>query len=230
MNPLILGDGILGKELKTQTGWDYISRRKDGFDALNPNFQHLITHEYGAVFYPKYDTVINCIANTDSYSDDLQSHLDINYKFVIALADFCKEWKIKLVHISTEFVYANNKSLPKESDLPLPSNNWYAKTKLLADQYISLMSDKYLICRELHKPNDFNPPQAWDVKTCGDKVKHMAPLIIKLINKNATGIFNVGTGPKSYSDLYPEGEVIKAPSHVPLDTSMCLNKLNYFLK
>ena len=236
MNPVILGDGVLGKELKTQTGWDYISRRKDGFDALNPNFQHLISQEHGVIFYPKYDVVINCIANTNSYSDDLQSHLDINYKFVIALTVFCKEWKIKLVHISTEFVYANNKknafdwSLAKESDLPLPSNNHYAKTKLLADQYISLMSDKYLICRGLHKSNDFSPSQVWDIKTCGDKVKHIAPLIIKLINKNATGIFNVGTGYKSYSDLYPKGEIIKPPSYVPLDTSMCLDKLNYFLK
>ena len=29
---LILGDGLLAKELIKQTGWDYISRKKDGFD------------------------------------------------------------------------------------------------------------------------------------------------------------------------------------------------------
>ena len=229
MKVLILGDGLLGKEIASQTKWDVASRKLGNLPDIN-DFGELSNLIY------TYDVVINCIANTNSYSDDLQSHLDINYKFVIALTDFCKEWKIKLVHISTEFVYANNKknafdwSLPKESDLPLPSNNHYAKTKLLADQYISLMSDKYLICRGLHKSNDFSPSQVWDIKTCGDKVKHIAPLIIKLINKNATGIFNIGTGYKSYSDLYPKGEVIKPPSYVPLDTSMCLDKLNYFLK
>lgn len=228
MKPVILGDGILGKELHTQTGWDYISRRKDGFDALNPDFYQLIGQEHGVIFYPKYDTIINCIANTNSYTDDLQSHLDINYKFVVALTDFCREWKIKLVHISTEFVYANNKTLPKEIDLPIPNDTWYAKTKLLADYYVSLMSDNYLICRELHKANDFSPSQVWDVITSGDKVKNIAPLIIELINKNAKGIFNVGTSRKSYSDLYPEGEVINPPPFVPKNTSMDLSKLNNF--
>ena len=29
---LILGDGLLGTELVKQTGWDYISRKKDGID------------------------------------------------------------------------------------------------------------------------------------------------------------------------------------------------------
>ncbi len=227
---LILGDGILGKELHTQTGWDYISRSKDGFDALNPDFHHLITHEHGVIFYPKYDTVINCIANTNSYSDDMQSHLDINYKFVVALTDFCNKWDIKLVHISTEYVYANNPSPAKETDLPLPDNTWYAKTKLLADQYISLIGDNYLICRELHKANDVNPSKVWNVRTTGDRVKNIAPLIIKLINKKATGIYNVGTGDKTYKDIFPEGRSINRPSHVPHDTRMCLNKLTEFLK
>jgi len=226
---VILGNGILGKELCTQTGWDYISRNKDGFDALNPNFHPLITHEHGAIFYPKYDTIVNCIANTDSYSKDLKSHLDVNYKFVVSLVDFCKKWKIKLVHISTEFVYANNINLPKETDLPLPDNTWYAKTKLLADHYISCICDDYLICRELHKNNNFSPKYVWDVKTSGDKVKNITPIIVELINKKATGIFNVGTGIKTLHQLHPEGELTSAPDFVPKDTSMNINKLKKFL-
>lgn len=230
MKVLILGDGTLGSELVSQTGWDYISRRKDRFNAINPDFNLLIEQKHGTVLYPKYDIIINCIANTDSYSENKQAHLDINYKFVTYLVDFCNKWKIKLIQISTEFVYANNEHPPKENDLPFPDNTWYAKTKLLADQYISLMCNNYLICRELHKPNDFSPPQVWDVITNGDKVKNIAPLIIKLINKNAKGIFNVGTSRKSYSDLYPKGKIINPPSFVPKDTSMDISKLNQFLK
>ena len=66
---LILGDGILGK-LHSQTGWDYISRSKDRFDATNPDFNNLVEQEHGVIFYSKYDTIVNCIAHTDSYSDD----------------------------------------------------------------------------------------------------------------------------------------------------------------
>ena len=229
-NILVLGDGLLGSELVTQTGWDYISRSKDGFDATNPDFNHLVGQEHGVIFYPKYDTIINCIANTNSYSDDLQSHLDINYKFVVALTNFCNKHNIKLVHISTEYVYANNPSPAKETDLPLPDNTWYAKTKLLADQYVSLIGDNYLICRELHKANDINPSKVWNVRTNGDRVKNIAPLIIKLINKKATGIYNVGTGDKNYRDIFPKGKLVNSPPHVPHDTRMCLNKLTKFLK
>ena len=32
---LILGYGLLGSELYKQTGWDYISRKKDGIDFTN---------------------------------------------------------------------------------------------------------------------------------------------------------------------------------------------------
>ena len=53
---------------------------------------------------------------------------------------------------------------------------------------------------------------------------------IKLINKKATGIFNVGTKTKSYANIYPEGKIISPPSFVPKDTSMNLNKLNNYLK
>jgi len=227
---VILGDGILGKELHNQTGWDYISRRKDGFNALNPNFDFLIEQEHGTIFYPKYNTIINCIANTDSYSDNQQSHWDINYKFIILLSDFCSKWGIKLIHISTEFVYANNNSSPTEMDIPIPDNTWYAKTKLLADYYISTMNKNYLICRELHKPNDFAPENVWDVKTTGDKVNKIAKIIIKLINKKATGIFNVGTSEKSLLDISPDSKLIPPPKHVPVDTRMDISKLNKFLQ
>ena len=32
MKVLILGDGLLGSEIRKQTNWDYISRKKDGID------------------------------------------------------------------------------------------------------------------------------------------------------------------------------------------------------
>ncbi len=40
---LILGDGWLGTELVKQTGWDYISRKKDGIDFKVENFSIYIS-------------------------------------------------------------------------------------------------------------------------------------------------------------------------------------------
>ena len=49
---LILGDGLLGSELHKQTGWDYISRKKDGIDFTDiDSYKNYILDYY---------EVINC--------------------------------------------------------------------------------------------------------------------------------------------------------------------------
>lgn len=222
MKTLILGDGLLGSELVKQTGWDCFSRKKNGYSV--ENFNDWVT------FLIPYNTIINCIAYTNTYSNEKKKHYKINFEFVTWLVQFCNEYGKKLVHISTEFVYANNKNLPTEEDIPLPDNTWYAYTKLLADEYIKLKSNKYLICRELHKPNPFPYPEVWNVMTSGDTVDKISELIIKLINKDAIGVFNVGTGNKSLKNLSPKAKLVTPPIHVPKDTRMNLDKLNNFLK
>ena len=108
---LILGDGLLGTELIKQTGWDLISRKKDGFDISDiSTYNILLSIKFGAVQYCKYDTIVNCIANTDTYSDVRDSHWNVNYKGTSDLIDFCNKWNIKLIHISTDHVYANSRS------------------------------------------------------------------------------------------------------------------------
>lgn len=221
MKVVILGDGILGSEIQNQTGWNNISRKVDGLDISSESVLRKIVYEY--------DIIVNCIAYTNSYSTDSNQHLETNFKFPARLSDICSSFDKKLVHISTEFVYANNSTPPSEEDLPIPDSTWYAYSKLLGDEYIKLTNTNFLICRELHKPNNFNYPEVWDVKTSGDKVGKIAELIIKLINKNASGVFNVGTGDKNLKDLNPEGKLVEAPAHVPKDTRMNLDKLNKFL-
>ena len=230
MKVLILGDGILGSEIAQQTGWDYISRKKDNFDIIDKSTYYKLTKvKFGVIQYCDYDVIINTIAYTNSYSDDKKIHYNVNYKGVANLVEFCNKWNKKLIHISTEFVYANNSYFPSEEDIPQPDLTWYAYTKLLADEYIKMFCKNYLICRELHKSNPFPYSQVWDVKTSGDTVDKVSTLIIKLIEKKATGIYNVGTGGKCLKDLAPRSDLISPPSYVPKDTRMNLNKLNKFL-
>ena len=86
-----------------------------------------------------------------------------------------------------------------------------------------------MICRELHKPNPFPYPKVWDIQTSGDTVDKIANLIIRLINTGANGVFNVGTGDKFLKEIAPNSEIIEAPSYVPKDTRMNLDKLNKWL-
>jgi nucleoside-diphosphate-sugar epimerase len=218
---LVLGDGLLGSEIVNQTGWDCASRKLTGLDITKYfDLERLIL---------KYDTVVNCIANTNSYSYDKKAHFEVNYNFIEAICSITFSERIKLVHISTEFVYANNKITPTEEDVPQHDATWYAYTKLLADEYIQQNHNNYLICRELHKPNPFPYDKVWKVQTSGDTVDKIAELIIKLINTDAQGVFNVGTGDKWLRELAPNAEEIEAPPHVPKDTRMNLDKLNKWL-
>jgi nucleoside-diphosphate-sugar epimerase len=156
----------------------------------------------------------------------------VNVVFPYRLALACNRAGVKLAHISTEFVYADNKGLPNEESLPLPSPNWYSYYKLMADNVVSLISNSYLICRLLHKSKDFNPPEVWSVETSGDTVDKIAELVIKLIRNDAYGLYNVGTGSKWLSSLVKNKKpsIVQPPKGIPTDTRMDLTKMNKFLQ
>ena len=232
MDIVVLGDGLLGTELVKQTGWDYISRKKDGFDIKNNElYPNYFLENYDSIaWWAKYKTIVNCIANTNTYSDDKESHWDINYKSVIKLTDFCSKFNIKLVHISTDYVYTNSVNNASEDDVPIHGNNWYSYTKLLGDSYVQL-NENNLVLRGTHKPNPFPYNKAW-IDQIGnfDYVDIMANLIKQLIEKNTTGLYNVGTELKSMfilaGDVTPDFTPIDAPKNV----SMNVNKLKNVIK
>jgi dTDP-4-dehydrorhamnose reductase len=223
MKVLVLGDGLLGSEIIKQTGWDYISRKKDGFDITKDDFNF-----YG------YDVIVNCIAYTSTYSDDKKINWVVNYESVVNLVDYCNNFNIKLVHISTDYVYTNSISNASEDDVPIHGNNWYSYSKLLADGYVELRSLNYLIIRESHKPKPFPYDNAW-VNLIGnfDYVDIIASLIIHLIKLDKNGIINVGTELKTIHDLAVKTKKDVKPSlkpnNAPNDVSINIDKLTKIL-
>lgn len=224
---LILGDGLLGKEIQKQTGWNYISRRKDGFDITDTsNWVDLI---------PKETTVIlNLIANTDTYSNDYVKMIDTNYKSIKLLVTFCNLQNIKLVHYSTDYVYANSVVNAKEDDVASPSN-LYGISKLLADEYVLDNGRGSIVLRGSQKIKPFPYLAAYNnVIGNFDYVDKIAELTIKMIEGGATGLYNIGTPAKSMFELAqqtnPDVESIEAPDHFPKNITMDLTKMNKFLK
>jgi dTDP-4-dehydrorhamnose reductase len=220
---LVLGDGLLASEIVNKTNWDYVSRKKDNIDVIDfMNWKHILD---------SYNIIINCIANTNTYSNDKKSHWDINYKFVSELVDYCNLKEIKLIHISSDYVYTNSIENASEDDVPVHGSNWYSYTKLLADSYIELKSNSYLICRGTHKPNPFPYDKAW-IDQIGnfDYVNNISNMIIKLINKNCHGLYNIGSHSKRMIDLAKMTnkniEEAMKPEGVPNNTTMDLNKMN----
>lgn len=222
LNVLVLGDGLLGSEIVKISGWDFISRRKDGIDISNINTFKSKLNEY--------DIILNCIAHTDTYSNDRQKHWDINYRFVHSLLLYCNENKKKLVHISTHYIYANSSTCPSENDVPVHQNSWYAYTKNLGDALVQLLSNNYLCIRCMHKPKPFPYDSAWiDQVGNFDYVDVIAKQIIELVNLDSKGVFNVGTGLKSMYDLAKQTnknvQPILSPEKAPKWLQISLDKL-----
>jgi dTDP-4-dehydrorhamnose reductase len=227
MSKIILGDGLLGTELVKQTGWDYISRKKDGIDFRD--IDSYKDHLFG------YDEIINCIACTNTYDENKEENWNTNYKGVVDLVDYLTGKDMKLVYFSTDYIYANSKKNASEDDVPVHIGNWYGYSKVISEPYIELRLDKYLILRGTHKPRPFIFDKAL-ISQVGnfDYIDTNAKIYIDLIEGDAQGIYNVGTelktmydlARKSRDDVVPTNEKFK--DTMPLDVSMDLDKLKKF--
>lgn len=194
MKVLVLGDGLLGSEIVNQTGWDYVSMKKNNVNANY--FDTFIFH------LSTYDTIVNCIGYTNTYDENKENHWNINYKFVADLVDMCVKNNIKLVHISTDYIYANAKGGKDENSIPVHQQTWYSYTKLLADGYVQLRARNYLMFRCSFKPKPFPYEKAFtNVRGNFDYVDVIAGQMIDLINEERQGVWNIGTEYKSVIQL-----------------------------
>lgn len=224
MKVLILGDGLLGAELKKQNPmWDVLSRKQGGFEANDFSTWAPIRD---------YDVIINCIAYTNTYDTERDKHWDINYRFVYELVDYCNIWNTRLVHISTDYVYANSVSNASEECVPVHHNSWYGYTKLLADGHVQLKSNDYLLVRCGFKPTPF-PYDKAPTTIIGnfDYVDTIVIMITTMVYKQFTGVYNIGTDLKTMHDLAMDTKrdtekTTEIPvKDMPTDVSMDLTKL-----
>ncbi len=194
---LVLGDGLLGTEIVKQTGWDYLSMDKDGIDVVE-DFYSLAT----ILDDNLPDVIVNCIAYTNTYDTEREKHWDLNYKFVVNLVDFCDNRDIKVVHISTDYIYANTKGECGENDIPVHQETWYSYCKLLADGYVQLSPVDHLLIRCSFKPTPFPYEKAYgNVIGTFDYVDVIADQIIQLIIEHRDGVWNIGTKAKTMVEL-----------------------------
>jgi len=220
---LVLGDGQLGSAICQLKGWNCISRKKDGFQASNPDFNVL----------KPYDQIVNCIGFTKTYSEDRKTNWETNYKFVADLTDFCNINPIKkIVHISTDYVYSESIPYASEEDVPVHCRNWYGYTKLLADGYVQLKAKDFLIVRCSFKPRPFPYPKAITSQFGNfDYTDVITKMICRLVDLGANGVYNVGTEPKTIYELArqtnPNVEPMIGKIHdsMPTDITMDCSKM-----
>jgi dTDP-4-dehydrorhamnose reductase len=95
------------------------------------------------------DYCINCAAYTAVDLAEEQSDLAyaVNAEGPKNLAEVCKKYQVKLLHISTDFVFDGNKQTPYlETDIPNPLGV-YGASKWQGERYIQEIMEEYFIIR-----------------------------------------------------------------------------------
>lgn len=147
MKVLVTGaNGQLGydvvKELQKQNIECYGAARKD-FDIVDFNG----TEKFIANYMP--DVVIHCAAYTsvDKAEDEQGLCYLVNASATENIAEFCRKINAKMMYISTDYVFDGAKDGFYEVDDEPNPINVYGKTKLLGEQAVQRILDKYFIVR-----------------------------------------------------------------------------------
>ena len=166
----------------------------------------------------------------DVHEKNINLSIDKNIIGTCNLVKMCKKLKIKLIYLSTSYVYPGYKGNYKESDPLLPYNN-YAWSKLGGECAVQMYHNS-LILRVCMTENPFIHKFAFkDLITNFIFHEDVVKMFPKLIKKK--GIINLGGKPKSvYNFAKKYNKNIKGikskkflGKKIPLKHSMNINKL-----
>ena len=97
----------------------------------------------------KPEAIIHCAAYTavDKAEEEVETCYQINAEAVKVISECAKELDVKLIYISTDYVFDGTKEGEYvETDLPNPINV-YGASKLKGEQYVQTLLEKYYIVR-----------------------------------------------------------------------------------
>ncbi len=146
---------ILVTGVKGQLGFDVVNElKKNNIEAVGVDIEEMDITDAAAVkkviTESKVDGVIHCAAYTavDAAEDNEEICRKINAGGTKNIADVCKELDIKMMYISTDYVFNGQGETPWQPDCkdykPL---NVYGQTKLEGELAVSETLDKYFIVR-----------------------------------------------------------------------------------
>jgi dTDP-4-dehydrorhamnose reductase len=92
---------------------------------------------------------INCAAYTavDKAETEKALAIAVNAEAVGLLAAACRKFQTKLIHISTDYVFDGNSSIPLKEDDPTSAVNWYGVSKLKGEKLALAEQPETIIIR-----------------------------------------------------------------------------------
>ncbi len=139
---------------KGQLGTDVISElEKNGIEAVGADLPELDITDSEAVerfvSESKADAVIHCAAftNVDIAETDKEICRRVNAYGTLNIARSCAKHNMKILYISTDYVFSGEGDVPFETDSPTKPCNYYGESKLAGEKAVTENCDKYFIVR-----------------------------------------------------------------------------------
>lgn len=223
------GKGQLGCQLKS-----IIERKSSDIGKLNQVYNNVeckfidydeldITNYSEVISYIgsfKPDVIINCAAytNVDGCENDKDAAFKVNAIGPRNLAIASEKYCIKLLHVSTDYVFNGEGNVSfKEYDVPQPVSV-YGKTKLMGEQYVRENCSRYFIVRTAWLYGEWGKNFVYTImKTAKEKghldvvddqrgnptyAEDLAHHILNIILTDEYGIYHcTGTGECSWYDF-----------------------------
>lgn len=186
--------------------------------------------EYVAANSP--DIILHAAAITDNR--DIESNpaqaLAVNIAGTANLAQACIGTRIRLVYLSTDYVYKGEHGNYSETDELLPSN-LYAWTKLGGEASVRAVPNHLIIRTSFGNPTFDYPAAFADKWSSKEYVDVIAPDLLEAALSPLTGIVNIGGPRRTFYDYAVErnpqvGKIKRgnAAHESPADTSLNLDK------
>jgi len=224
------GSGLLGEEMKKNLPF-VLFPDHDTFDVANyDQMQEYLKNL-------DIETIVHAAAFTSPPRIDKDPVQAINTNIIGTsnLVKLCSKKDMKLIYLSTDYVFKGDEGNYKEEDGVYPVNK-YAWSKLGGECAIRLY-DNSLIIRTSFGPNEFPFEKAFvDQWTNRESVSEISKKIVKVLEKDIRGVIHIGGNRQTVFEYAKEldsskkiGELsIKDVNfNVPVDTSLnCKKYLN----
>jgi dTDP-4-dehydrorhamnose reductase len=151
--------------------------------------------------HPNITTILHCAAmiSPPKINEDIAQAIGSNIIGTSLLSAACYKRNIRLVYISTDYVFSGEKGMYKEGDELLPPNK-YAWSKLGGECAVQML-DKWAIIRLSFGPDEFPYKAAFtDQFTSREPASIIAEKIKNIVFSDFNGIIHIGGKRKSVYD------------------------------
>lgn len=196
-----------------------------------------------ATFPAKATAIIHCAALTDHQHPNAAEIIETNIMGTEAVATACRKFGLRMVYLSTHYVYPGETGGYRETD-PVRPIGTYAWSKLAGEAWAATVPDHLIIRGSWYSPDKLARmafgalTDAWHNR---ERPRDAAQKIATLVTKGAEGVFNIGGRRRTFYELcFAEGVMpVKAtraklnariPYPFPVDSSVNTDKYDAFVR